>query len=52
MSLNSIRELLISSRNQLVSSVNTMIQTYWQIGKLFVEDEQNGNIRAKYGKKY
>lgn len=49
--LSSIRELLVSSRNQLIRSVNTaMVQTYWQIGKLIVEDEQNGNTRAEYGK--
>lgn len=49
--LGSIRELLLNSRNQLVRSVNTaMVQTYWQIGKLIVEDEQNGKTRAEYGK--
>lgn len=47
---SSIRELLINSRHQLVRVVNnTMVQTYWQIGKLIVEDEQGGNARAKYG---
>lgn len=49
--LDSVRELLINSRKQLVRVVNTaMVQTYWQIGKLIVEDEQNGKIRAEYGK--
>ena len=49
--LDSIRELLINSRNQLARTVNTaMVQTYWQIGKLIVEDEQNGKTRAEYGK--
>lgn len=49
--LGSIRELLINSRNQLVRVVNTaMVQTYWQIGKLIVEDEQDGKVRAEYGK--
>jgi len=28
-----------------------MVQTYWNIGRLIVEDEQNGNNRAEYGKK-
>ncbi len=28
-----------------------MVQTYWHIGKLIVEDEQNGNKKAQYGKK-
>lgn len=49
--LDSVRELLINSRNQLVRVVNTaMVQTYWQIGKLIVEDEQDGKTRAEYGK--
>lgn len=49
--LGSIRELLINSRTQLIKAVNTaMVQTYWQIGKLIVEDEQDGKARAEYGK--
>ncbi|WP_235860176.1 DUF1016 N-terminal domain-containing protein [Photobacterium aquimaris] len=27
-----------------------MVQTYWQIGRLIVEDEQQGQTRAEYGK--
>ena len=27
-----------------------MVQTYWQIGRLIVEDEQQGEARAGYGK--
>ncbi len=27
-----------------------MVETYWQIGRLIVEDEQNGQLRAEYGK--
>ncbi len=27
-----------------------MVTAYWNIGKLIVEDEQNGNARAEYGK--
>ncbi len=27
-----------------------MVTAYWNIGKLIVEDEQNGNTRAEYGK--
>ena len=27
-----------------------MVTSYWSIGQLIVEDEQNGNERAKYGK--
>lgn len=47
-----IRNLLVQSRNYLQQSVNSvMVQTYWQIGKMIVEDEQNGKDRAEYGKK-
>lgn len=27
-----------------------MVQTYWEIGRLIVEDEQQGNTRAEFGK--
>ena len=27
-----------------------MVNTYFNIGKIIVENEQNGNIRAEYGK--
>lgn len=27
-----------------------MVTSYWSIGQLIVEDEQNGNERAEYGK--
>ena len=41
--LNNIKNLLESSRQQLQQTVNTaMVQTYWHIGRLIVEEEQNG----------
>lgn len=47
-----IGELLESARAKVAVAVNnTMVQTYWQIGKYIVEYEQNGNERAEYGKK-
>ena len=49
--IEDIRELLISSRTELQQSINTtMVQTYWQIGYMIVEDEQKGKQRATYGK--
>ncbi|MBQ3457020.1 MAG: hypothetical protein IJG36_11320 [Synergistaceae bacterium] len=27
-----------------------MVQAYWQIGGVIVEHEQNGSLRAEYGK--
>ena len=50
--IEDIRNLLISSRQQIQYTVNhTMVQTYWNIGKMIVEDEQGGNNKAQYGKK-
>ena len=49
--LDSIRTLLVDGRKQVATAVNTaMVQTYWQIGRLIVEDEQQGESRAEYGK--
>ncbi|MCM1432169.1 MAG: PDDEXK nuclease domain-containing protein [Muribaculaceae bacterium] len=46
-----IKETLLSSRNQAYAAVNfTMVQAYWQIGRIIVEHEQGGNMRADYGK--
>lgn len=47
-----ISELLQSARQSVVRSVNqTMVYTYYEIGKMIVEDEQQGKERAEYGKK-
>ena len=27
-----------------------MVIAYWNVGKIIVENEQNGNIKAEYGK--
>ena len=46
-----IVQLLETARAKVLTAVNTtMTQTYYQIGKLIVENEQNGYIRAEYGK--
>ncbi|MBV6493866.1 MAG: putative nuclease YhcG [Turneriella sp.] len=46
-----ISELLEQARTQVVRSVNsTMVHTYFEIGRIIVEDEQQGNERAEYGK--
>ena len=45
-----IRELLQKSRSIAYQAVNTvMVNTYWQIGKRIVEQEQHGQNRANYG---
>lgn len=46
-----IKELLQSARNKVYQTINTtMTQTYYQIGKRIVEEEQGGETRAEYGK--
>ena len=47
-----IHELLHKARQNIISNVNyTMTKTYFLIGKRIVEEEQDGNKRAEYGKK-
>jgi len=46
-----IAELLHTARHQVVRTVNqTMVLTYYEIGKRIVEEEQLGKERAEYGK--
>ena len=48
---NRIEQLIIESRNRIASTINTtMVYTYYEIGRYIVEDEQGGDVRAKYGK--
>lgn len=47
-----IHDLLHKARQDIISNVNyTMTKTYFLIGKRIVEEEQDGNKRAEYGKK-
>ena len=46
-----IHDLLHKARQNIISNVNsTMTKTYFLIGKRIVEEEQDGNKRAEYGK--
>ncbi|WP_353168753.1 PDDEXK nuclease domain-containing protein [Flavobacterium sp.] len=46
-----VAELLQNARQQVLRTVNsTMTFTYFEIGRMIVEEEQNGNDRAEYGK--
>jgi len=46
-----IVELLQLARSQVVRKVNTtMVLTYYEIGRMIVEEEQEGKDRAVYGK--
>ena len=47
-----IRDILLAARKQVRQTVNeTMVQAYWHVGRLIVEDEQGGAVRAGYGKR-
>jgi predicted nuclease of restriction endonuclease-like (RecB) superfamily len=47
---NTIREVILISRQKVYRSVNfVLLETYWNIGKLIVEEEQQGESRAVYG---
>jgi predicted nuclease of restriction endonuclease-like (RecB) superfamily len=47
----SIREIITSSRQRVYRMANSaLLETYWRIGKLIVEDEQKGQLKAEYGK--
>ncbi len=46
-----ISELLANSRKYVAQTVNqTIVITYYEVGRLIVEDEQHGQERAEYGK--
>ena len=46
-----VSELLQNARQQVLRTVNsTMTYTYFEIGRMIVEEEQNGKDRAEYGK--
>ena len=49
--IDSVKEVIIQSRQRVFRMVNaSLLDTYWNIGRLIVEDEQNGNSKAIYGK--
>lgn len=46
----SIREILEKARSTAYRTINyAMVQAYWQVGKVIVEEEQNGKEKAGYG---
>jgi hypothetical protein len=43
--------LVKNAQQQVIRAVNsTMVYTYFEIGRMIVEEEQNGKERAAYGK--
>ncbi|MDP8033033.1 PDDEXK nuclease domain-containing protein [Pasteurella atlantica] len=48
--LQSVSELLIQSRQKVTTAINiSMVYTYFEIGRMIVEEEQNGKEKAGYG---
>ena len=49
--IGNIVKIIQQARSQVRQTVNSaMVQSYWEIGRLLVEDEQQGKERAEYGK--
>ncbi|MDQ0638566.1 putative nuclease of restriction endonuclease-like (RecB) superfamily [Pedobacter sp. W3I1] len=47
---NAIKEIISQSRLKVFRAANSaLLESYWQIGKLIVEDELQGKLRAEYG---
>ncbi len=48
---NKIAEAILLARKQVSSTVNlVMVHTYFEVGRMIIEDEQEGKERASYGK--
>ena len=44
-----IKELMENAKKQVSVKINNiLVQTYWKIGKIIVEDEQKNKERAEY----
>ena len=49
--ITSIKQIIIDSRSRVFRMVNSaLLETYWKIGQIIVDDEQKGNLKADYGK--
>lgn len=48
--ISEIRDIMTSARKNVVAQVNNeLIISYWNVGRVIIEHEQNNNERAKYG---
>lgn len=48
---NEISDIIANNKTKMIYQINnTLVETNFMIGKVIVENEQNGNIRAEYGK--
>lgn len=49
--IEDLRRIIDDARRLTYASINkAMVEAYWQMGKRIVEEEQNGHMRAEYGK--
>ncbi len=49
--INEIINVLLNARKNVAQQVNSeLLNTYWNIGKIIIENEQKNNLRAEYGK--
>ena len=47
-----VQQILTAARDRAWQAVNTaMVEAYWEIGRVIVEEEQAGKGRADYGKR-
>ena len=45
-----IKQIIDEGKNNAYRAINfAMVQSYWHIGKLIIEEEQSGQYRAEYG---
>lgn len=49
--LEALKQVIILAKRKAYKAVNsTLLESYWNIGRIIIEDEQQGSERAKYGK--
>ena len=49
--IRDVKEIVARARKQAYSAINSaMVEAYWKMGKRIVEEEQQGQARADYGK--
>lgn len=48
---NQISDIITENKIKMIYQINnTLVETNFMIGKIIIENEQNGNVRAEYGK--
>ena len=49
--INEVKQIVEQARRQAYTAINSsMVKAYWEMGKRIVEEEQQGQTRANYGK--